>query len=387
MVSCDVICDLMVVYASGEASPETQRLVEEHLARCPACREAFGREQAVDEALAALEPEAGPSNGRRFIARTRRLVFAIGAGALALFACVLTGLERVVMEGIADITLARLPGPAFFWLVVATGMVGLYAALLLWRRGRGSESPGAMLLLSLVTFVPLSTAMVALYHLAGTGAAVSVALAGVLLLVVLGLTFALLPRLPYVVVTTLLVLLLVNGLLLVRALAGVVALGDYSWQTPAQLGRPPDELTVEEAAQVDLTPLGLTWVESTEAMWVDQVWVGPQATAVTAVYEGQGLQAFLTLAGFPNPQAAGDFFASWREAASGGVQIAHFEINLPGLPGQGRIWRSYDAQRGKAYSAWQSGDWVIIIEVPGPISQAMPLAREIKAAVAEAYGQ
>ena len=50
MLSCEVISDLMVVYASGEASKETRRLVEEHLARCTACREAFWKEALVEEA-------------------------------------------------------------------------------------------------------------------------------------------------------------------------------------------------------------------------------------------------------------------------------------------------------------------------------------------------
>jgi hypothetical protein len=178
--------------------------------------------------------------------------------------------------------------------------------------------------------------------------------------------------------TTVLVLLLVSGLLLLESAAGVVAWGDFSWQTPAELSQPPADAALEEAVQVDLTALGLSRRECTELEWVDNVWIGSQAKAVRAAYEGEGFQALITVIRFEDQQRADEFFTSWKRAVTGGVKIAQFEINLQGLPGQGRIWRFYEPQAGEAYSAWRTNRWVTIIKVPGPVHQAIPLAREVK---------
>jgi predicted anti-sigma-YlaC factor YlaD len=384
-ISCEVISDLMVAYASGEASGETQRLVEEHLARCPACREAFGEEPVVEEALADLEPVQKPANGRRFIARTRRLLFAIGAGVLFLFACVLAVFERVVMEDIAGIPLPHLPGHTLLWLTVAATMLGLYVALLLWRRRREPGAGRGNILLSLLATIPLLIMALAVYHLVGTGTMPSVLVAVLFLLVALVITFISLPRLSYMTLATVLVLLLVNGLLVGQAVAGVVAMADYSFETPAALGHPAEGVALKEAVRLDLESLGLEWVESTEMTRVGNVWVGPQATAMRAVYEGNGRQAFLTVVEFESSQEADHFFVAWKNAVSGGVRLTHFEINLPGLPGQGRIMRAYSAQTGRAYSAWQARNWVTIVEVPGVFSQATPLSQDIKELVTGGY--
>ena len=42
-LSCDVIRDLLPLYADRAASADTAALVEEHLASCPACREELRR--------------------------------------------------------------------------------------------------------------------------------------------------------------------------------------------------------------------------------------------------------------------------------------------------------------------------------------------------------
>jgi hypothetical protein len=126
-------------------------------------------------------------------------------------------------------------------------------------------------------------------------------------------------------------------------------------------------------------------MESTEPTWVDNVWIGPQADAVRAAYSGDGVQGFVTLIRFEDQQRADEFFVSWKQSISSAARVAHFEINLPGLADQGRLTRFYDAVAGKAFSSWQNENWVTIVEVPGSLSQAMPLAREIKETVANTY--
>jgi predicted anti-sigma-YlaC factor YlaD len=385
MLSCEVISDLMVVYASGEASAETRRLVEEHLAQCPACREAFGKESMVEEELAELQPGQEPTNGRRFIARTRRLFFAIGVGVLTLFACVLVAFERMVMEEIAGIPLSHLPGHTLLWLAVAAILAAVYVALLLWRGRKEQRTTPVELLLSLVTGLPFLGLALATYHVIGVGSPLVALVAVLLLLGALCITFLLLPRLSYMILTAVIVLFLMNGLLVGRAVAGVVALGDLSWQTPAELGHPPKGVAVEKAVQVDLTSLGLEWTESAEVTWIDNVWIGLEAEAVQATYEGNGRQAFLTIVKFESSQEADQFFLAWKDTVSAGVGLTHFEINLPGLPGQGRIMRTYSAQAAQAYSAWQTEEWVTIVEVPDAFPRATPLSQDVKELVANSY--
>jgi hypothetical protein len=384
-LSCEVISDLMVVYASGEASMETRLLVEEHLARCPACQEAFGKESVVEDDLAELQPDQGPTNGRRFIARTRRLVFAIGVGVLTLFACVLVAFERMVMEEIAGIPLPRLPGHTLLWLAAAAILTAVYVALLLWRGRKEQRTTPVELLLSLVAGLPFLGLTLAAYHVIGVGSPLVALVAVLLLLGALCITFLLLPRLSYMTLTTVVVLFLMNDLLVGWAVAGVVALGDLSWQTPAELGHPPKGVAVEKAVQVDLTSLGLEWTKSAEVTWMENVWIGPQAEAVRATYEGNGQQAFLTIVKFASPQDADQFFVAWKDTVSAGVGLTHFEINLPGLPGQGRIMRTYSAQTEQAYSAWQTEEWVTVVKVSDAFAQATPLSQDIKELVANSY--
>jgi anti-sigma factor RsiW len=385
MLSCEVIADLMVVYASGEASAETRRLVEAHLERCPACREAFGKEAGIEQALADLEPPPQAEGGWRFIARTRRLVFAIGTGALAIFACVLVAFERAIAEDLAGISMPGLPGSALLWLPLAAASLVAYLLLLLWRSRWKAPPQRGHVLAALLTSVPFFVIALAAYHLANSGTTASLLAAALLLAGALAVTYLLLPRLPYVTVTTVLVLLLVNGLLLARAVWGVAALGDFTWQTPAGLGHPAAGTPLKDAARADLSSLGLAWVESAAVRSSDGVWIGPQGEGMRAAYKGEDGRAYLTVLRFESQRAADAFFVAWRDAVSQGVRLAHLEINLPGLPGQGRIARSYSARAGQAYNAWQAENWVTIVEVPGSFSWASPLAREIKEVVAERY--
>ncbi len=381
MISCEVISDLMVVYASGEASPETRRLVEEHLSRCSDCREAFGKERLVEEALADLTREERPANGQRFLTRTRRLLFAIGVGTLSVFACVLAGFKWVIVEGMELVSPSSMVGQGL--LVLGTTLVTLmvYAFLLLWRSRRESRTQVSDILLSLAMAVPLALIVFAAFQLLSTGAMLTGFVAMSFLAFALAITFVLLPRAPYMTIAVVLVLLAVSGLLLGQTFVGSVALSDFSFQWPASLGHPPAGMTAADAVSVDMLPLGLELVESMEVTSVDNVQISPQARAVRATYEGDGRQVFLTLVESADRQEADEFFVAWKGKA-GKFRIAALEINLLG---QGHIMRCYDAQSGRAYSAWQTSEWVTIIEVPGPLDQAMRLAREAKDLVARSY--
>lgn len=63
-ITCDIIRDLLPLYAEGEASADTQALVEEHLAECPACA------AQLEELKAPLL--VPPETEQRIMARLRR---------------------------------------------------------------------------------------------------------------------------------------------------------------------------------------------------------------------------------------------------------------------------------------------------------------------------
>lgn len=60
-MNCDIIRDLMPLYADGMASEASRRQIEEHTAQCPACK------KLLDEMTAPLEPQ--PEDGEQKIIR------------------------------------------------------------------------------------------------------------------------------------------------------------------------------------------------------------------------------------------------------------------------------------------------------------------------------
>ncbi len=72
----DVLRDLLAVYLSGEASPATRALIEEHLARDPELarlvRDAEGEEGQLNQA--GREIAVPPSAGKAALEETRRLL-------------------------------------------------------------------------------------------------------------------------------------------------------------------------------------------------------------------------------------------------------------------------------------------------------------------------
>lgn len=179
--------------------------------------------------------------------------------------------------------------------------------------------------------------------------------------------------------------LVVIGFLMVPTAGAIIKQGVFTFQTPATLGRPPQGLAVEDAVNLDLKSIGMHCLETNQVSWIDNVRIGPRATAFEAIYVSEIGQADLTVIEFETQCDATEFFNQWSDVCSNGLQIFHLEINLPGWPGQGRIQRTYNPQIGKAYNAWQIENSVTIIEVPGPLSQAMPRAQQINQLVSQSY--
>ncbi len=381
MLNCDVISDLQVVYVSGEASAETRRLVQEHLATCAKCRAAFASARAIEKDLP--PPSAQPANGSDFVGRARRLVFVILGGLFAFSAVLWAIFERVILQNYAGIPLPDLPGSDWSWMALA-GLALLIYLLLLWRSSNGRQRSA---LVVGVAFLILG--LLALQTIA-SGYAVSALAAFAMLALALVATFALLPRLPNVTLVSILALLVLNGLLFGRAVWGtarMVATADRAVELPGTLGHPGPGVVLDQAVRVDLRSLGLTWKKNEPVTSIDNVWIGLDAAAAQATYEGNGQSVQLTLVQLDSPAQADRFFLDWEQSISHGIHLMHATVHLPGVPGQGNMLRSYGVQAGKAYSAWQNENWVTIVEVSGTYEQAVPLAAAVKSAVAQSYSQ
>jgi hypothetical protein len=128
MASCDVICDLMEIYQSGEASQATQEIVEKHLEECANCREAYSQYKEVEKALDTLEPVDGPSDGQYFISRTKRVAFGVVAGLLFVITFGMAFISRMVFEEWLGMSISTqdllFPGP--FWWVGGIAALGVY---------------------------------------------------------------------------------------------------------------------------------------------------------------------------------------------------------------------------------------------------------------------
>ena len=385
MISCEVVCDLMPVYASGEASAETRQLVEEHLEHCAACREAFGGERRVEEALAELERVEEPANGRRFIYRTRRLLFAVGAGALLLMGCLLAGSKWAILEGMA-LTSIGSRGISDVLALTATlvGLLALYVLLLVWRSRKEGWTRRGDVLLSLAGGVVLAFLALTAFQLLSGGVLLSGVFAFLLVIAALAATFVLLPRAPYMTVAALLALLVVSGFLVSQTVVGIASLSDFSLQWPSDLGHPPAGVEPEDAVSVDLSSLGLDLAEQSQVDVVNGMAVGSQTVAMQATYEDEGGSLLLTVAEFQSWQEADRFFGSLGNRACR-LGISSFDIDMSGTLGQGHVIRCYNAQTGRAYNAWQTEEWATIIEVSGGQSEAVRLAREAKALVSASY--
>jgi anti-sigma factor RsiW len=89
MPVCNVIRDLMPLYADSAISADSRRAVREHLRRCPQCRAYFAelrslRRKKELSAPPAMSPKASyPILAKRMRAHRRRIAL-IGGGALAV---------------------------------------------------------------------------------------------------------------------------------------------------------------------------------------------------------------------------------------------------------------------------------------------------------------
>lgn len=83
-IPCDLIIDLLPLYADGTASSATNRMVEEHIRSCPECSEKL-RMMKDDDHLRNAAPPAVPDDDIDYMKKSRRATILIGSLMIAFF--------------------------------------------------------------------------------------------------------------------------------------------------------------------------------------------------------------------------------------------------------------------------------------------------------------
>ena len=293
MIDCNIINDLIFVYTSGEASPQTQQLVESHITTCPDCAKAIERVRLAETMPLDWEtPSKKPANGRHFISRLQRTLFIVGTGILMLFTFGWAAWHRFVLseifsaEGIhlqLPLRLVLRTSRTHVWLAILafllivgwqwwqrrhpqamftaypqlqaglylllsvfaynlTGigrmpgiliggllLLGLFIATSRWRMQQPPAEATVEWLRSGITAVPLLGLTLAAINTITTGQLPGIFIAPSLLFVGLVYAYYHLPRLPHLSTITLISLLFVNGLLALRAIHAFVSLLINGW--------------------------------------------------------------------------------------------------------------------------------------------------------------
>jgi hypothetical protein len=377
-IDCEVICDLLIVYASGEASEATEALIEAHLEICPECQDALEEINMAEAALSDLEPivKRPQIDGRKVLIFFQRTLFIVLVLVLFLLAGSLSLFENWILSGLLSIPVLSLyvPGSVLLWSIAGGAALGIYALLSVWRtRGEQEDRkqdpllsllsaglifiaglagfkfilafdfPGvilggaALFLLYLFTLwrrsneprgegrselflsfeaaVPLLVLALAAFTLASTGSLLVIILAAGWLILALLVTFVRLPRLPYMTWMTVLSLLVANLILVGNLLGGVIGLFDLAPEYPSNLGRPSSSIPPAEAASIDLRAYGFATGDGQAITEVRGISIPGDAAAVRQLYERSGGQpAWITVIRFGNRGNADDFFRDWTRA-------------------------------------------------------------------------
>ena len=94
-LTCEVVSDLMILYATGKASAETRRSVETHLQACPGCATAFGHDLKSKQ-RAQLPKTPSPKELDDLLERAKYFILPIWSFMLFLLTRLVTFLDRIL---------------------------------------------------------------------------------------------------------------------------------------------------------------------------------------------------------------------------------------------------------------------------------------------------
>lgn len=118
-MSCDVILDLLPLYADGACSERSREMVEEHLQECPACRNLLGR--VLETELESDLQKERDSVIRYGMQRFRRRSAAVGSAVSGLF----------MIPILVCLVINLIAGPSLDWVSVVMAALCVVASLIL----------------------------------------------------------------------------------------------------------------------------------------------------------------------------------------------------------------------------------------------------------------
>jgi hypothetical protein len=159
----------MAVYLSGEASEETRKFVEEHLAACEECKEAYEQVKSAEKKLNLLKTLEVPVNDMEFINRLRRVLYGFGVSILTLLTIGLAFFEYIAYEDFLfyglqgprlTINSPEIEGKVFLTFLVAGGFI---TSIILEKIGKGSSWVRTFLRVSSLLLISLIALMIISY--------------------------------------------------------------------------------------------------------------------------------------------------------------------------------------------------------------------------------
>lgn len=153
MFDCDVIRDLLPLYADDACSEKSRAMVETHLLECPACRELLGRirETEIDDSLQSEKNEVLQDGARRFKKRSALIGSVVsGLFMIPILICLVINLTSARPMGWFYVVLASLavaasltivpltvPEDRAFWTFAAfcASLMALLGVVCLYTRG------------------------------------------------------------------------------------------------------------------------------------------------------------------------------------------------------------------------------------------------------------
>jgi hypothetical protein len=445
----EFIQDLFEVYLSGKANKETKKKVEDHLSECVKCQQAFEQAQAAEEALSSLEEVEKPTNGKRYVSRLRRVLYGVGAGILTLLVIALTIVEYVAFTDILGLQVPRLQfgfaqdaiggvgilaiagyftsfwlqqkqrGAPWMWtllrvvslvfigllaiqvisvtliegsIVVGLLMLALYIYLLDWRAKLAPASNRVEFLHSLEAAIPLFVLGIGLGGAKGLGSIIFLSL---FLVAALIITVVRLPKLRYMALATALVMATTFGIVAGQTLYVLLNTLDVFPVLPSALGHPPANADVKDFVTYENNSLGLSLDSTKPVNEVNGVQISEAIQAQQGQYlvsRSEGHNAMvsrITVVEFATVGAARAFIDLWDPCLppTGRWGCDHLiDLDMEEtLLFEGRFLRFYDNDTALAHNAWQTMNWVTIIETEGIFIDAMPLNKGIREMIESRY--
>jgi hypothetical protein len=161
---------------------------------------------------------------------------------------------------------------------------------------------------------------------------------------------------------------------------------------PSALGHPPTDAELNDIATYENNRLGLTLQSTQPVTEVNGVQIGNDHQAQQAQYlvsrseSRNDMISRITVVEFDKVGAARAFIDEWYPCQPHWECDHAIDLDMEEtLLFEGRFVRFYDNDTALAHNAWQTMNWVTIIETEGIFIDAMPLNKEIREMIENRY--